>query len=226
MTWSFLCYKLPRIARHPWCSGEDLPQDSGHLRSRHLASSPTPVSRSGWRHSSPTDGLGVLAVANAVGISTWRAGATALWITSIEDNAALTYDFHATHGKTSLCKNWFRMFTWLHIPNTFVYMSSRVAQDHNKGAGRNTTLSTPSSTWREDPVATTWHRSFSFAFTCRSFRFPFTCRELYCLELSNFSCHKLYILSCYCVWYILNSLPILEAPHPGRQPNQAVVKRK
>jgi hypothetical protein len=69
--------------------------------SKLLASSPTPVSRSAWRHSSTTDGSGVLDVADAVGISTWRARVTALWITSIEDIAALTYDIHSTHGKTS-----------------------------------------------------------------------------------------------------------------------------
>jgi hypothetical protein len=59
--------------------------------------------------SSPIDGSGLLAAADmgistwrvgiaaAVGISTW-VGAATLWITSIEDIAASTYDFHATHG--------------------------------------------------------------------------------------------------------------------------------
>jgi hypothetical protein len=37
-----------------------------------------------------------------VGISTWRAGAAALWIASVEDNAASTYDLHPTHGKTNV----------------------------------------------------------------------------------------------------------------------------
>jgi hypothetical protein len=63
-------------------------------RSKLLASSPTAVSRSTFQHSSPTDGSGVLAVADAVGSSTWREGVTTLWITSGEDTA-LTYDFHA-----------------------------------------------------------------------------------------------------------------------------------
>jgi hypothetical protein len=80
-------------------------------RFRLLASSPTAVSRSAFRHSSPIDESGVLVITNTVGRSTWRAGATALWIASVEDTAALTYDFHSTHGKTSLCKNRFRMFT-------------------------------------------------------------------------------------------------------------------
>jgi hypothetical protein len=72
------------------------------FRSRLLASAPTAISRSAWRHSSPTDGSGVLADADTVGISTWRAGAAALWIASVEDTTASTYDFHATHGKTNL----------------------------------------------------------------------------------------------------------------------------
>jgi hypothetical protein len=37
-----------------------------------------------------------------MGIFTWRVGATALWIASIEDTAASIYDFHTTHGKTNL----------------------------------------------------------------------------------------------------------------------------
>jgi hypothetical protein len=40
----------------------------------------------------------LLVTAAIVGISTWREGVAALWITSIEDATALTYDFHATHG--------------------------------------------------------------------------------------------------------------------------------
>jgi hypothetical protein len=67
--------------------------------SRLLASTPTVVSKSAWRHSSLTDGSGVLA--DAVGI-TYRVGSVALWITSIEDTAASTYDFHVTHGKTNV----------------------------------------------------------------------------------------------------------------------------
>jgi hypothetical protein len=79
-------------------------------RSRLLVSSAIAVSRSALRHSSPTDGSGVLAVTDAVGSSTWRADAATLWIASMEDTTS-TFDFHATHGKTSLCKNRFRMFT-------------------------------------------------------------------------------------------------------------------
>jgi hypothetical protein len=41
-----------------------------------------------------------------------------------------------------------------------IYMSFRVAQDH-KVTGRDTTLSKPSSTQREDPVAMTRRRSCS-----------------------------------------------------------------
>jgi hypothetical protein len=70
--------------------------------SRLLASSPTAVSRSVWRHSYPTNGSGLLDDADAMGISTWRAGVTALWTASVDDTASSTYDFHATHGKTNL----------------------------------------------------------------------------------------------------------------------------
>jgi hypothetical protein len=134
----------------------------------------------GFRHSSPTDRSGVLAVADAVGSSTWRASIAALWIASMEDTAS-TYNFHASHGKTCLCQNKFHMFTWLlHIANRFIYMSFRAAQDHNKAAGRDMTSSMPSWTRREDPVATTWYRSFSFICI-------WNCLELSnnCLELSN-----------------------------------------
>jgi hypothetical protein len=41
--------------------------------------------------------------ASIVGISTWWVGATILWIASVGDNTASTYDFHATHSKTSFC---------------------------------------------------------------------------------------------------------------------------
>jgi hypothetical protein len=37
-----------------------------------------------------------------MGISTWRAGITALWIASVEDIAASTDNFHATHGMFTL----------------------------------------------------------------------------------------------------------------------------
>jgi hypothetical protein len=42
------------------------------------------------------------------------------------------------------------------IPNTSIYMSFRVAQDHNKATGRDTTSSMTSSTRHEDPTATMW----------------------------------------------------------------------
>jgi hypothetical protein len=91
-----------------------------------------------------------LAATTAVGISTWRACAAALWLASVEVTAASTYDFHAT------VRNYFAILTRpFHIPNTSIYISFRVAQDHNKAAGRDTTSSTTSSTRWEDPVATT-----------------------------------------------------------------------
>jgi hypothetical protein len=42
-----------------------------------------------------------------------------------------------------------------------IYMSFRMAQDHNKAAGRDWTLSMPSSTRWEDPMATMRRRSHS-----------------------------------------------------------------
>jgi hypothetical protein len=55
-----------------------------------------------FRHSSPIAGSGLLAVANAMGISIWRVGAATLWNAFMDDNASTS--FLATHGKTSLCK--------------------------------------------------------------------------------------------------------------------------
>jgi hypothetical protein len=184
------------------------------FRSRLQASSSTAVFRSAFRHSSPTDGLGVLAIADAMGIFTWRAVAAALWIASVEDTAALTYDFDDTHSKTSLYKNRFCMFTWLlRISNTFIYMSFRVAQDHNKAAGRDTTSSMTSWTQQEDLAATMQRRSFSFIYI------------LNCLKLSNLFCFHLSwtILSCYSVWLYI--LAVMEAPRPEKQPKYAVVKK-
>jgi hypothetical protein len=71
------------------------------FRSWLLASAPIAISRSTWRHSSPIDGSRVLVDVDAMGISTWRAGTTTLWIASIEETAASTYDFLMTHGKTN-----------------------------------------------------------------------------------------------------------------------------
>jgi hypothetical protein len=47
-------------------------------RSRLLVSSHTAVSRLAIRHNSPTDESGLLAIADTVGSSTWRAGIVAL----------------------------------------------------------------------------------------------------------------------------------------------------
>jgi hypothetical protein len=62
-------------------------------------------------------------------------------------------------------------------------MSFTAAQDHNKAAGRDTTLSMASSTRWEDLAATTRCRSCCFAFAYHSFSFGFACRELYCLKV-------------------------------------------
>jgi hypothetical protein len=100
-------------------SGRILPA----YKSRLLASFPTVVSRLAFWHSCPTDGSGLLAIADVVESSTWRAVTTALWISSVDTASAY---FHATHSKTSLYKNMLHMFTWLfRIPNTLIYMSFR-----------------------------------------------------------------------------------------------------
>jgi hypothetical protein len=124
------------------------------LGSRLLVSARAVVSKTAWRPPSPTDELGLLAAtATTVGISTWRACTVALWLASVEVTAALTYDFHATHGKKLLRNPNTCPFR---IPNMYLYMSFGAAQDH-KAAGRDTTLSKPYSTptqW-EDSTATT-----------------------------------------------------------------------
>jgi hypothetical protein len=60
-------------------------------------------------------------------------------------------------------------------------------------AGRDTTLSTPSSTRWEDPAATTWRHSHSLLFAYCSFGFNFACHALYsCRTCFGFACRKLY----------------------------------
>jgi hypothetical protein len=106
-------------------------------------------------------------------------------------------------------------------------MSLRAAQNHKKVAGQDTTSLMTSSTQRDDPTATMWCRS-----SCRT---CFAYRELYCLKVVE---HVLllivvnYVMNLMmCVNYIgdvyelfMYSLPVLEAPHPERQPKHAVVK--
>jgi hypothetical protein len=65
--------------------------------------------RLGFRYSSPTDGLGLLDIVDAMENSTWRAGVTTLWNASVDDTAS-TY-FHATHDNTRLCKTRLDMYT-------------------------------------------------------------------------------------------------------------------
>jgi hypothetical protein len=110
------------------------------FRSRLIASSPTTIYRSPFCYSSPTYGSGLLAVDDAVVRSTWRAGAVTIWNTFVDDTAS-TY-FHATHGKTRLCKTRLHMYTLLfHIPNTLIYMSFST-QHHNTTAEQDMTSST------------------------------------------------------------------------------------
>jgi hypothetical protein len=81
MTQSFLCYMLLRVARHPRCSGQDLPQlvhlprgwhhlqqDSGCLRVQATGVHPYSHIQVSLEALSPTYGSGLLA--DAVGIST------------------------------------------------------------------------------------------------------------------------------------------------------------
>jgi hypothetical protein len=112
------------------------------FRSGLMVHSPTVVSRSSFRHSSPIAGSGLLAITDAMGSSTRRVGVTALWKAFMDDTTS-TY-FHATHSKTNLCKTRLRMYTCLfHIPNTSIYMFFR-AQDHNMAVGWDMTSSMPS----------------------------------------------------------------------------------
>jgi hypothetical protein len=115
LSWPEACMRGYPVCRvpagrisHSRCTSHVAATVSGRIldafRSSLLASSPPPISQSTWRHSPPTDGSGILVVTDVVGISTWRAGAAALWIAFVEDTTALTYDFHATDGKRSLCK--------------------------------------------------------------------------------------------------------------------------
>jgi hypothetical protein len=60
------------------------------------------ASRSVFQHSSPTAGSELLAVADVMDTSTWRAGAAALWNASVDDTTS-TY-FLITHDKISLWK--------------------------------------------------------------------------------------------------------------------------
>jgi hypothetical protein len=106
------------------------------------------------------------------------------------------------------------------IPNMTIYMSFMVA-------ARDTTSSTASSTRREDLIVTTrCHISCLLSLSIVSFCFCL-CHELYrCRTCLAFACHKLYcVFDEMCVILLLYSLPVLEAPYSGRQPNQATVKK-
>jgi hypothetical protein len=83
MTRSFLCYRVLREVRHPWCCGKDLSQPVDLPRVRHrlrqasghhtVQASGAPhevVSSSVFQHSSPTVGSGLLPIADSVGSST------------------------------------------------------------------------------------------------------------------------------------------------------------
>jgi hypothetical protein len=97
MAQSLLCFRDLRHGRHRLrqASGCQQVQASGTLpHSRIQVSLLTPPP--------PTTGPGLLAIADAMGSFTWRAGATTHWIASMDDTTS-TY-FLATHGKTSLCK--------------------------------------------------------------------------------------------------------------------------
>jgi hypothetical protein len=129
-------------------------------RSRLLPSSPIAISKSNFRHSSPIDEPGLLAVTDTVGSSTWMTGIVALWNASVNGTAS-TY-FHAIHGKARLCKIRLCMYTWLFcILNMLIYISFS-SQHHNTAEGRDTTLSTSSWTQQEEPTTMTWWYRFRF----------------------------------------------------------------
>jgi uncharacterized membrane protein len=99
-------------------------------------------------------------------------------------------------------------------------------------AGKDTTLSTLSSTRQEDPVATTRHDSnslLSLAIVSVSISLVmnYIVVELVLLLLVinyivNFMMCVILVL---CVIFVMYNLPVLEAPRPGRQPKHAVVKK-
>jgi hypothetical protein len=104
-------------------------------------------------------------------------------------------------------------------------MSFRLAQDHNMAAGRDTTLSTPSSTRWEDPVATTWHRSRSLLLLAVVSVLISLVMNYIVVELVLFLLVVNYIVDLMmcvilvlCVIFVLYSLPVLEAPRSGKQP--------
>jgi hypothetical protein len=111
-------------------------------------------------------------------------------------------------------------------------MSFRAAQDHNMAAGRDTTLLTPSSNRREDPVATTRHCSHSLlslavVSVSISFVMNYIVDELvlfllvvnYIVDLIMCVILVMYVI------FVMYSLHVLEAPRPGWQPKQTVVKK-
>jgi hypothetical protein len=111
-------------------------------------------------------------------------------------------------------------------------MSFRGAQDHNKVAGRGTTLSTPSSTRQEDLVTTMRRRSRSLlslvvVSVLISLAMNYIVVELVLLLLVVNCIVDLMmcVILVLHVIFVLYSLPVLEAPCPGRQAKQAVVKK-
>jgi hypothetical protein len=104
-------------------------------------------------------------------------------------------------------------------------MSFRAAQDHNMIVGRDTTLWTPSSTRREDPVATTRRCSRSLLLLAIDLVLILVVMNYIVVELVLFFLVVNYIMDLMmcvilvlCVIFVLYSLPILEAPHLRRQP--------
>jgi hypothetical protein len=101
-------------------------------------------------------------------------------------------------------------------------VSFRVAHDH-KAAGRDTTLSMPSSTRREDPTAMTRHRSHSLlslavVSVLVSLVMNYIVIELILLDMCDeLYCHKLVFLV---MNYIVHSNEYLFWRHPGQGGSQ------
>jgi hypothetical protein len=100
-----------------------------------------------------------------------------------------------------------------------------MAQDHNMTVGRDITLSTPSLTRREDLAAMMRHRSRSLlSLTVVSGSISLVINYII-IELVLLLLIVNYIVDLMmCVIFVLYSLPVLKAPHPGRQSKRAVVK--
>jgi hypothetical protein len=120
-----------------------------------------------------------------------------------------------------------------HVANTSIYMSFRAAQDHNKAACRDMTLSMASSTWREDPTATTCHRSSVLLLLVKvailvSLVVNYSLKVGELVSVLLVVNYVLDLMMCMilllCIIYHVYSV-CFGGSRPGRQPKQAMIKK-